>query len=145
MKSKWIIGRKDIGNADILFDDASVSGIHGAIEVLENKMHLSDLNSTNGTIIKRKDKIMVVSEPVQILNDDQISFGKYEVTVSYLKLQIQKLSHSKQKKKIYEKQVNDSVQILVGKAKIRCQNCGRVVPDVKTCIFCKGNLQGQEI
>lgn len=45
------IGRKQ---ADIILDDARVSGIHAEVRLINNRFQLVDLDSTNGTYVNRR-------------------------------------------------------------------------------------------
>ena len=71
-KKQITIGRRP--DNDIYIDNLSVSGQHAKIERLKNGYYVTDLDSTNGSLVNRK--------PIasQWLNDgDIITIGKYNL------------------------------------------------------------------
>lgn len=50
--SRTVIGRE--AGADIIIDDPAVSRLHSAIEFIQSKFVLKDLDSTNGTLVGGK-------------------------------------------------------------------------------------------
>lgn len=65
------LGRKD--SNDIVISDPYVSGSHATIEVTESEILLTDVGSTNGTMLNGAR--MVPNEPVRINPDDEIMIG----------------------------------------------------------------------
>jgi hypothetical protein len=68
------IGRKD---CDLILDDRLVSRRHAEIKVVENKLEIEDLASTNGTKVNGKKVIRM-----QLIPDDLISIGPINLRIS---------------------------------------------------------------
>lgn len=74
-----ILGRKD---ADIMINDAMVSKRHASIQVINGRLMLMDLNSTNGTTLNGQ---KVTSQQGLHLND-RISIGQTTLVVTAINL-----------------------------------------------------------
>ncbi|MDD6811109.1 MAG: FHA domain-containing protein [Lachnospiraceae bacterium] len=72
-KFPFTIG-KMAGYVDCALADDSVSRLHARIEKRENKLYLTDMNSTNGTY--KNGLRMEPSETVELEPGDEIRFGK---------------------------------------------------------------------
>ncbi len=65
-----------VEEAAILFTDPIVSRQHARFEVLDNRAHIIDLESTNGTYIMRGDDLRRVGkQPLELQNGDRIYLG----------------------------------------------------------------------
>ncbi len=72
-------GRRD-GNP-IVISDPYVSGQHGAFEVTETAVYLTDTGSTNGTVVN--DAKLAANQKTLIGKDDVIRLGQIEVRVRF--------------------------------------------------------------
>ena len=72
-------GRRE-GNP-IVISDPYVSGQHGAFEVTETAVYLTDTGSTNGTVVN--DAKLVANQKTLIGKDDVIRLGQIEVRVRF--------------------------------------------------------------
>jgi pSer/pThr/pTyr-binding forkhead associated (FHA) protein len=75
IEDKINIGRGT--DSTILIDDKKISRNHATIAIKDGKLHMEDLNSSNGTFHNGKK----VTGVVNIINGDSISFEKYVFTV----------------------------------------------------------------
>lgn len=72
-------GRRE-GNA-IVISDPYVSGSHGAFEVTETAVYLTDTGSTNGTVVN--DAKLVANQKTLIGKDDVVRLGQIELRVRF--------------------------------------------------------------
>ncbi len=73
-----VLGRKD---ADIIIDDPMVSKRHAAIQIINGKLMLIDLHSTNGTLLNDK-----AINQQELKQSDRISIGQTSLLVEEINL-----------------------------------------------------------
>jgi type II secretory pathway predicted ATPase ExeA len=73
-QSKYAIGRSEL--ADILIEDAYASKLHAMLQVYSNAILLSDLNSTNGTIVNSKEVRNTI-----LRSNDIIKLGRHRIKI----------------------------------------------------------------
>lgn len=71
-KDRTSLGRRPYN--DIVIDNLAVSGEHAVLQMSGNKVHLEDLNSTNGTYVNGK----AVKKQL-LLNNDTVEIAKYKI------------------------------------------------------------------
>lgn len=76
-RRKYVIGRSDL--ADIIVEDGYASKLHAMLQVYANAVLLSDLNSTNGTLVNSKEVRNTV-----LRNNDIIMLGRHRLKVENL-------------------------------------------------------------
>ena len=85
-KERTTIGRRP--SNDIHIDNLVVSGDHAVIVTIAGDSFLEDLNSTNGTLVNRKQTKKHVLQ-----HDDVIAFGKYQLRFENLAQQKTSVQH----------------------------------------------------
>ncbi|MBN2618776.1 MAG: FHA domain-containing protein [Spirochaetales bacterium] len=75
----FIIGRGD--NSNLLLAKPGVSRQHALIETIKSELFISDLNSTNGTLLNDR----VLKEKKRFLEGDKISICEYSFKLSRVK------------------------------------------------------------
>ncbi len=132
MSSHFSIGRFDAGKADILLPDKTISALHAEVYIDDNgQMFLSDLGSSNGTVIIRNGKRIPFSSAKAALNSsDTLLFGgaKYRMDDILSKLSMQKSASAVSPK--YDLSVSSDTKMR------RCVFCGSVTPLHGSCIEC---------
>lgn len=73
-RRKYVIGRSDL--ADIQVDDNYASKFHAMLQVYSNAILLSDLNSTNGTLLNSQEVRNTV-----LRNNDVIMLGRHRLKI----------------------------------------------------------------
>jgi type II secretory pathway predicted ATPase ExeA len=76
-RPKYVIGRSDL--ADIIIEDGYTSKLHAMLQVYANAVLLSDLNSTNGTLVNSKEVRNTV-----LRNNDIIMLGRHRLKIEGL-------------------------------------------------------------
>lgn len=76
-RRKYVIGRSDL--ADIVVEDGYASKLHAMLQVYANAVLLSDLNSTNGTLVNSKEVRNTV-----LRNNDIIMLGRHRLKIEGL-------------------------------------------------------------
>lgn len=72
-----IVGRSDI--CDVFFDDERMSRQHFALELMEDNVLITDLNTTNGTSVNG----VKLSARRKLENNDLISAGSVDITIKW--------------------------------------------------------------
>jgi DNA-binding NtrC family response regulator len=75
-RERYVLGRHDA--ADVVFDDAAVSRLHGVLGCVDGRWHFEDYGSANGSRLLRKGTAGVrvaAHEPVAVFADDVIELG----------------------------------------------------------------------
>ena len=125
MIQRFIIGRRDVGQADILIDSSTVSGRHAELTILQNgDLGIKDLGSRNGTEILREGKhIPVLSQSILLQKGDSLILGgkKYIISALLAKAGKEKPSSSPSG---------------VPKRYMRCPECGSITPYGHPCVEC---------
>lgn len=122
MYKTWVIGRK---NSDILFEKEGVSKRHGVLKFENGKFFLEDLNSTNGTKIKRNGSFINVIKSVELFPKDMLFFADFNISFEELiKMAKMENSHVEQ---------------------IRCKECLKPISNQNPCPFCGSTLHLGEV
>ena len=129
------IGRRDVGTAEILIDDSTVSSRHAVIYRNANgNTCIRDEGSRNGTLIRRGQQYLPVKGEEEIFPGDQVYFGKAMLSYDYL---INGLKDWQSGRKIapYTPPAPEE------KNMIRCFNCAKPVSNKqKRCPHCDEDL-----
>jgi DNA-binding NtrC family response regulator len=74
-RERYVLGRHDA--ADVVFDDAAVSRLHGVLACVDGRWHFEDYGSQNGTRLLRGGAAVAVAAhvPVAVFADDVIELG----------------------------------------------------------------------
>ena len=107
------IGR-DEGNT-ILLKDRNLSRIHCQIEILSGSCHVTDLNSTNGTVVNAQR----IYEPTPIEPDD-------EVEVGITRLRLAELSPAEMALATAQRAAAAKAE---ARQEIHCEECGKVITE----------------
>lgn len=113
MGKSWTIGRK---NSDILLNGENISRLHAVLEYVDGKFYIEDLDSTNGTTIKRKGELIKVSKSVEIFPKDTLLFSDFSISFEELRAKVDVQS--------------------VSCETIRCKECLKPISNQAPCEHC---------
>lgn len=74
---RFLVGRAE--SCDVIVDDDAISAVHAVIEIMQDKVRIYDMNSTNGTWISGKKVVVAELRPGDTfsLADAELSFVAY--------------------------------------------------------------------
>jgi pSer/pThr/pTyr-binding forkhead associated (FHA) protein len=126
MIQHFTIGRRDVGQADILIDSGTISGKHAELSILQNgELSIKDLGSRNGTSILRNGKqIPVIAQSMILQKSDKLILGGKEYSISALISSVGKAKPS------------SAPSSGTAKRYMRCPECGSITPYGHPCVEC---------
>ena len=74
-RERMIIGKK-LGDADLVLEEKSISRLHAAAEIQDEKVYIQDLNSKNGTFLNGER--LMIREKKQLRPGDNVRFAEIE-------------------------------------------------------------------
>jgi pSer/pThr/pTyr-binding forkhead associated (FHA) protein len=125
-EKKWIIGRKSIAKADILFNEETISAKHAVLKFEDGKFFIIDNNSTNGSYVVRNDMKVSLKNFMEVLPSDFFVFGNYKLSSDEL------IS-----KAIQDDPDNMAKQEKTSGKIIRCAECFNPIDSNDICPSCK--------
>ena len=128
MSQRFLLGRADARNADILLQGGTISAKHAEISIdTYGALFIRDLGSSNGTsIIRGGGKALAVSsQNIALRSSDRVSLGGNEFTVDTLlsKMKVGSVS-------------SKYGSLSSSKKMMRCTHCGSITPQGSVCIEC---------
>jgi len=83
VKERFFIGRKKSNN--LVLDNKNVSARHCALLNLGGRLYAYDLNSTNGTVLSRKQSREELGRnPVRVMHGDRLLIAGMSVTINFV-------------------------------------------------------------